>query len=95
MKIWELLSDESKWTQGVTAKNDCGQLVAPDSVEACCWCLMGAVHKCYPYDFDEYIIDVMTEELSGTQEIISITSWNDAIGRTYDEVYDFVKRLDV
>jgi hypothetical protein len=51
MKIKELLTDESKWTQETLAKNENGERVSPTQSDAVCWCLVGAIYKCYsPYE---------------------------------------------
>ena len=47
MKVKELLSDESKWTKGVLARNVNGYICSPTSSEAKCFCLLGAIDHCY------------------------------------------------
>lgn len=47
MKVKELLSEETKWTKNHYAKNEEGEPVSSLFSEACCWCLKGAVTKCY------------------------------------------------
>lgn len=56
MTLQELLSDESKWTRHAEAKNELGLAVAPTANDAICWCLSGAITKCYgEYHHKEYI----------------------------------------
>lgn len=43
----ELLDHESKWTKNANARNSKGEIVNLFSEEACCWDLIGALHKCY------------------------------------------------
>jgi hypothetical protein len=38
-----VLSDESKWTKRALAINNTGENVFPEAVDACKWCLIGAV----------------------------------------------------
>jgi hypothetical protein len=45
--VLDLLSDESKWTKGCFARNTDGDSVSPESAEACCWCLDGAIIRCF------------------------------------------------
>jgi len=45
MKMKELFTDKSKWTQGTHARNAAGVCVASESEHAVCWCLMGAMTK--------------------------------------------------
>ena len=47
MKVKELLSDESKWTKGVLAKDSYGCDCPPTDPDASCFCLLGAIDKCY------------------------------------------------
>lgn len=47
MKVQELLSDESKWCCFHTAKNIQGNQVDVNSPDACRFCLLGALDKCY------------------------------------------------
>jgi hypothetical protein len=47
MKVKELLSEESKWTTGVLAKNGDGYDCSPTDPDASCFCLLGAIDKCY------------------------------------------------
>jgi hypothetical protein len=41
----DLIADETKWTQGCSAKDAKGEYVSPLSVEAVCFCAIGAVSK--------------------------------------------------
>jgi len=47
MKVKELLSDKSKWTQGVYARNKDGESVLSCDPQATCYCLSGALARCY------------------------------------------------
>lgn len=44
-EIKNLLSDETKWTRGVLARDEEGNSVNPSHPKACQWCLMGAIRK--------------------------------------------------
>lgn len=45
IQVWELLSDESRWTKTKMAR-DAAMLVVPyDDPSAVCWCLVGALRK--------------------------------------------------
>lgn len=48
MKVHELLNDKSKWIKNDLAVNNKNQSVDYNSVDACKWCVMGAILKCYP-----------------------------------------------
>lgn len=47
----ELISDEKRWTQHFTARDDKGRKTASDSPEAVCWCLIGAANKITSYNW--------------------------------------------
>ena len=48
MKVKELLADESKWTRSVLARNRGGYACSPTDPTATCFCLLGAIDRCYP-----------------------------------------------
>ncbi len=52
MKVRELLSDPSRWTQGTFARNRNGIPTSSNAPDACKWCLLGAIRKCYPEEGD-------------------------------------------
>lgn len=47
MKVRELLSDPARWTTDRFAKDAAGYGVDPKDGRAVCWCLIGALEKCY------------------------------------------------
>ena len=47
MKLQELFSDESKWTQKTFARDENKADVHLHDSQAKCWCLLGGVYKCY------------------------------------------------
>jgi hypothetical protein len=52
MKVSELLSSEEKWTKEALARNADGMEVHELDDDACSWCLIGAIHHCYPRETD-------------------------------------------
>jgi hypothetical protein len=88
MKIHELLSDETKWTQNVHARDKDGHPLWSSHPQAVCWCLMGAVDKCYPGTN-------RVGELIVSKIKMPIDEWNDLLERTYEDVYSLVKNLDI
>lgn len=96
MKIWGLLDSPEKWTWGACARDKAGAGVLPQSQEAACFCLIGAVRKCYGQaGTDEYcqVIDRISSYLGVGR--LGPTAWNDAPERTYAEVFNLAKELDV
>lgn len=51
-KVAEVLSDESKWTQGAGGRNAEGRELPSYDGECCCWCLDAALWRawCSPLD---------------------------------------------
>ncbi len=91
MKVRELLSDASKWTQGgAYALCRLGTSVEPRSSFACKFCLAGAVYHCYP-DSYEAVLGKIRNYL-GNPKIIS---WNDNPSRTFSEVKTLAETLDI
>jgi hypothetical protein len=90
MKVRELLSDESKWTQGAVARDKYGmEIESVDSPDACCWCLGGALIKCYG-DMDSHF-EVVLDNIP--KRYLTISSWNDT--HSYEDVKKLVDRLDI
>lgn len=93
MKIKELLSDKSKWCQKHCALDVNGIPAESISPEAVCWCLFGAMRKCYrdssgvKFDAIWTIIEIALGQ--------SATHWNDHRDRTFADVKALVERLDV
>jgi len=92
MKVHELLSTRDRWTQGALARRSSTLQTATHDPEAVCWCLAGAIVRCY-HKPEEYwpIIKKVTEELA----IPAIAAWNDRQGRTWKEVIELAQRLDI
>lgn len=91
MKIKELLSDESKWTQNAYARDKNNKPVLPNNVNAVKWCLLGAVDKCYrKKSAHDYILDLLITNLGPY-----IMSWNDPSFRVFEHVHKLVHELDI
>ena len=93
MKVRELFTDASKWTQGPSAKQSDGTPCSEYSAEACSWCLAGAINKCYD--------DIPTAHKVNIKETLSQTlgmhfiDWNEEPNRTFEEVKALVEKADV
>lgn len=91
MKIAELYSDKTKWTQGSIARNPKGIARALwNADDACCWCLMGALQKCYPEIEQARKTFCQIENKVG-----NIFKWNDNPKRTFSEVKALVEELGI
>ncbi len=92
MKIKELLVDSSKWTKGVFARDNDGIAVATHNPNARCWCLVGAIAKCYNIFTDTKYAEIFNKI---KLEVEHPSNWNDAPERTFAEVKELVERLDI
>jgi hypothetical protein len=93
MKIRELLSDESRWTQRTDARDDRGAPCNPSSRYARRWCLLGAISKCY--DGDLFIYNRIENHLGVDchGKSIFVSKFNDT--HTYVDIKALVDELDI
>lgn len=91
MKVRDLLTDESKWTKSLYARDRDGFATDCDSLTATCWCLDGAMQRCYglTQDYNLAFVCVARRIKSG------VVAWNDAPERTFGEVRALVEELDI
>ncbi len=88
MKVQELLTTDN-WIQTCLAADKGFNSINPDNPEACYWCLLGAVYKCYINDF-KYIRSRLHDKIGS-----SIIVWNDDPRRIWEEVEALIKELDI
>lgn len=93
LKIKELISEPSKWTQHVIAKDSKGERVTAHDQSATCFCLYGALRRCYSSNTRlETEIWSRLVNIAPNRDPIG---WNDAPERTHSEVLELVTRLDI
>lgn len=88
MKIWEQIN-ESNWCQGAYAFTDRGEKAWPRDADACKWCALGWLCKENPNTSD-FGGHPFSQRVGG-----HISEWNDEPGRTWQEVRDVFKELDL
>lgn len=91
MTVQQLLSHRWRWSQGQFARNILGVRVDGDSRWAYRFCLIGAVRRCYPETRER--MPVMDRLFLATH--LDPAQWNDREGRTFAEVQELVRRLDL
>jgi hypothetical protein len=95
MKTYELLDTPEKWTKGAFARDSKGDSIDPRSSEAVCWCIEGALYKCYT-DYDDWrVARRLIKEIKKANKLGYLVSWQDDPERTYDEVIEILKLADV
>ena len=98
MKIRELLCDESKWTKGEFARiSKGGDRCAPTSPNATCFCLSGAIIRCYDGPQEQQSIQYIRirEHISKWFGYDSVAGWNDLPSTTFTDIRKIIEELDV
>lgn len=92
MKAWQLIDSPEKWTQKSFARTDGGSDVSVFSSYAVCFCAYGALTRCYPgeSDYQNAVAKLRKAVPHGY-----VAGWNDAKGRTWQEVHAVLKELDI
>ena len=96
--IGKLFSDASRWIKGAIARRSRRSTadICARSREATCWCLLGAIEKCYRTPGQQKIIrNAITRELEAKGYHGGIANWNDAQERRIGEVQELVERLGI
>ena len=104
MKVKDLLSDESRWTQFCFARNENREECGPRDPEAVCWCLSGAIVKCYA-DKSNEMKEVKSKVVGELQRLYgrsmptqykdgyAFIQWNDE--HRFEVVRTLAQRLDI
>lgn len=96
MKVRELFSDPSKWTQGASGRDSTGSFVLDKDLDkAVCWCLYGAIARCYGIEGDNAEYYKIRSRVLSHLHTDTLSEWNDATGRTFEEVKELVDSLDI
>ena len=91
MKVYELLKDRKNWTQGFMARRADGIAVGTSDDNAVCWCLIGALYKCYRVEEVEKHKILLMRELT----VLSLTNWNDHPKRKHSEIVAVLKKVNI
>jgi hypothetical protein len=96
MKAHELLNDASKWTKEVFARDAEGKECPPEDDAATCFCILGAVRRCYR-NFEECLakIDMICMNFGKPYDNLNATNWNDHEDRTFEDVRNLLLELDI
>ncbi len=91
MKVQELLDKPEKWTQNAYARDEIRRSVHYEDPFAVCFCLIGAVRKCYPIILEREAIEA---EIDSELKCWGF-NWNDAPERTFEDIKNLVEKLDI
>lgn len=99
VKIKDLYDTPDKWTKGALARDKNGAHIMEYGIDdevqqvnhpnAVCWCLTGAILKCYPDNYGEIRAKVRNYTNGG------IWTWNDLEGTTFQDIRELVEKLDI
>ena len=92
MTVQELLSDESKWTKGTNARGEDKGPIHPGNSEAKCFCLIGAIAKCYLTGTDGYFqaIEKLRRQINGP-----IPGFNDDPKTTFADIRRVIEAANI
>lgn len=93
MKVSELLN-EHNWIKGERALNHAGIATTVNDVDACQWCLIGAIEKCYLSNgLDKFL--AIVNSVYNYLNIGSVVNWNDDPKRTFADIHQVITALDI
>lgn len=97
MKVRELLDKPEKWTTNALARDASGKPIDPGSSRAACWCLNGAIDKCYPVGDKRAAARAKLKAAirSRRGDYSSITWFNDYQAKKFEDVKAVLATADV
>lgn len=96
MKVKELYTDDSKWTQRTFVRDSYGNaLTSVHDPNASCFCLSGALIKCYPINKELCFAQDRLLEAVRKFKFRSIVAFNDNPLTTFEQVRALVEALDI
>lgn len=93
MKAYQLLEKPEAWTKGAAARDRDGRSVDFNHPDAICWCVTGAIEKCYPCNISNR--DARNRLKAAVRAVDWIHKWNDAQTTTHSQVLEVLKACDV
>lgn len=93
--LHDFFNSPSKWCKGTYARDANGHRVDSLSPDAVCWCLRGAMRKCF--GSANPLWSAIAYKLQTHPEVCNsgIADWNDAPDTTYEDVVRVCKELNV
>ena len=95
MKIQDILTDESKWTRGTSARDANGNRVEVNSPLATSYCLMGACIKAYSGDNRREKRIKIYEQIEALTHVAAVEAYNDAPTTTFADIRALIEKLDI
>lgn len=96
MTLQTLFKKPGSWTQGALARTRKRNVVSPHSTAAVCYCLEGALVRCYPEHAERVsarqMLIAAIRKLFGTPNYVN---WNDESGRRIRQIRRAVKEANI
>jgi hypothetical protein len=92
MLVSDFLSEDN-WCKNKFAKNAEGSEVLPTDSSACCWCLLGAIHKVYS-PTNRISFKELCEKLK-LPPPSTVSSFNDSPTTTFADVKEFLLQFGI
>ena len=94
MKIYELLTDESKWVQRTYAVDGNGKPVTPLYRTAVRWCIIGGLRKCYSLWEEAKVMQQLMRSLLRLFGRTNLSRWQDEFTTTFAMVQQLLRDAD-
>jgi hypothetical protein len=99
VRVKDILTGPSKWTQGAAARDWLGRPCSPESKRAVSYCIMGVLMCVYKSHGWEYAVGRVMKAISThgymCKSLLDVADWNNHPGRTFREVRLVIERADV
>lgn len=103
MKVSQILTDKSKWTQGAAARFSNGKDAYATDPKAVKFCLLGAISKSCGWregnsvgaKFSRKLTVKICAKVEKHIKDSSIVHWNDNKERTFEDIQKVIKELDL
>lgn len=102
VKVKDLLDSSNKWTKNHYARDIYGHSVSQFSNYATCFCLDGAMQKCYGtkkeyIDISKKVLNYLhtTNKIHEPLTHQKIFQWNDKAQTTFKDIKELVQILDI
>ena len=94
MKVYELLSNESRWTRRAYARDAQGNMCKANDPDAQSWCIIGGVYKCYTgislLDAEHRLLSTLP-----AQNTYQVAEWQDDPRVMFEMVRELLIAADV
>jgi hypothetical protein len=100
VKAKDILTDQSRWTQGAAARDRWGETCKPSSPEAAAFCVLGAIYRAYSEKAERAeaarrVVEAIVSLGWKCRGSLAIGGWNDYPSRKFEDVRRVLEKADV